>query len=88
MGGVVSVNELLLDGVSIAPNPVSDRLNLQFTDVLPQTLYLSDLSGKVVLEKKLVLSDEVVDVSFLPKGVYVVTVKSNQQTLVSKIVKQ
>ena len=66
--------------INIAPNPVSDFINIK-GDFSKATLI--DISGNIVLETK----ENTISVSCLPKGIYLLKIESGSQVTVCKIAK-
>lgn len=74
--------------VSIYPNPANDILN--FGNITDETkVKISDILGKIILEKNTTLSNAGIDISSLPQGVYIVTLIDKQGIITSeKLIKQ
>jgi hypothetical protein len=77
--------------VHVYPNPVTDVLHLN-TDVTESTLLqLTDITGKVVYTKTLLARSAAVqeiNLSALPAGMYVLSLRNNKTSHTSKILKQ
>ncbi len=76
--------------VTCYPNPATDYIQFDLPDVYQKArLELIDISGRVVLAQKM-NHQELIDISFLPKGMYVYRVVSQQGWLmdVGKLVKE
>ena len=74
------------------PNPFEDNLTLRFMDVKNfdnGNLSILDLTGKVVFQKSISSynSSEPISLSFLPKGLYLLLVKSGSVAFARKITK-
>mgnify|MGYP003629800729 CR=1 FL=1 len=83
---VLSVNDNLSSQVSVYPNPATDVINIKTPSniqVTGATLY--DLLGK---NTGIVFANGQVDVSGLSRGVYMLTVDTNEGSLTQKIVKR
>jgi len=74
--------------VSVYPNPASDLLNIQSPKSKIQTFSLTDASGRVVMSKQLANHSGSIHIGHLPKGVYILTLKLDKQTVTKKIVKK
>jgi Secretion system C-terminal sorting domain len=89
---VVSVSQDTKGRISITPNPTSDKVNilLNQNDVSNQTatIVLSDMTGRQVLTQKTTASVVELDLSNLAKGMYVMTVQSNNAIYQEKIIRQ
>ncbi len=81
--GVLSTVEVKKTELSIYPNPATDILYIRTQDnILNVSVY--DLSGKLI---NIPFSNGQVNVSMLPKGVYIVTVKTEKATYQQKLIK-
>lgn len=69
--------EDMLNGqiAKIYPNPVSDRLNIVMELKKPETVFVYDMTGKMVLKSQIGTNKSYINVSKLPKGVYVLMIK-------------
>jgi Secretion system C-terminal sorting domain len=89
---VVSVSQDTKGRISISPNPTSDKVNIQLNqnDVSnqPTTVILSDMTGRQVLTQTTTSGAFQLDLSNLAKGMYVVTLQSNNAIYQEKIVRQ
>ncbi len=73
----------------IYPNPTSDKLFINFENKSFNKLIISDLQGKNVFEKVVFESKNEIDVSNLPKGIYILQVWRNNKIMIrEKIVVQ
>lgn len=88
----LDVNEIdLKDKIIIYPNPVKDILNIQSNEGLNNVqIRIFDAMGQVVHFNKLnsFNSNETINVTHLPAGVYMVHIKSDQGTITKKIIKK
>ncbi|MDN4011674.1 M28 family peptidase [Chryseobacterium gambrini] len=73
-----------LESIKIYPNPAKDYLNVELPeDVKDFSLEISDINGRLVLNKE---NETKVNVSELPNGTYITTVKTKDQKAVRKII--
>jgi uncharacterized repeat protein (TIGR01451 family) len=81
-------NELEIP-LKVYPNPSSDKIFVETNIVINGTLSLSNLLGQVY-DYQLFTSSEVsiFDIQHLPKGVYILTLKTDQGNVSRKIVKE
>jgi hypothetical protein len=81
-------NAMAKYSLKVYPNPVKDILNIQIPSSEYQSLQITDLAGKAVLNRSIQRTDgyETVDVSHLVAGMYIVTVNSSNNSLRTKIV--
>ncbi len=80
---VLSVNALSETGLSLYPNPFTDKLILKSSDASPTKVFLTDVNGRLLLEF-IGNGTQYVDVSNLSSGVYFV----HHNGTVQRVVKQ
>ncbi|MCB9186407.1 MAG: T9SS type A sorting domain-containing protein [Flavobacteriales bacterium] len=88
-GDPLAVEELANALVSTYPNPTSGVLNIKLFELGfdNASLGLIDLSGKLVLSKKLNSSSVEIDVSHLDSGVYFCQIQVDGKSTIKKVVK-
>ncbi len=75
-------------GISIYPNPTNDKINVVMKEMATK-LELFDLSGRLVLSKKVNSTHEIIDMAAFDPGVYLMTLRlKNGENFSSKIMKQ
>ena len=77
--------------VSIYPNPVNNKLTLNFTSTASQsvTIILSDMSGRVLYKTQTtVAGQKEINMSSLSKAVYIMKVQTSKQSKSFKILKE
>ncbi len=72
--------------VAVFPNPANDKIRVSITSIADISMY--DYSGRLVFKKANLNSDEELNVSSLPKGLYLLVVQSKSKTTVGKFIKQ
>jgi hypothetical protein len=73
-------------GFKLYPNPTSESFCISgFED--NATLKLTDISGKVILTKQ-VLDNEIITISLLPKGIYIVELITKKGIVEKKLLKK
>ena len=81
----VGLEESVIRNIKLFPNPTTGILNIESkSTILGISIY--DLVGREVLDKKTKLNS--VDLSTLPKGVYLVKIKTEQGEVVKRVVKE
>jgi hypothetical protein len=89
---IVSVRQDGKGRISITPNPTSDKvtINLSQNDgaTATTTIILYDMTGRQVLTQRATGEAIQLDLSNLAKGMYVVTVQSNNAVYQQKIIRQ
>ncbi|HUH36125.1 MAG TPA: T9SS type A sorting domain-containing protein [Moheibacter sp.] len=73
--------------ISIYPNPAADFVQVSSKASKIDSYDLTDTSGRKVLSSKVNAFETKIDIKHLPKGVYILTLKSNGQSIHKKIVK-
>lgn len=74
-----------ISSITLYPNPAIDDLQIKYLDGVG-SFTLSDLSGRQLINKK-ITNDELVSVSALPKGIYIVKITTKDGTIKKKVVK-
>ena len=84
-----AINEVKqLEGVAVFPNPLKDKVHITFPDIADYAVRITNLSGQVVfLNLYKNTSNQTVDISDLSSGIYLFEVRSNSQSVVSKLIK-
>lgn len=67
------------DWLSVSPNPASDLLRYRFETTREGTLWLHDLQGRLMLERRTSGLGGTVSVADLPAGMYLVTVRDGKE---------
>lgn len=81
----VAVEEARASGFQVYPNPAQGSLKIRLTNPQAYTVKIIDLSGKPILQNSLSLSTDI-DISALPKGMYLVVATNGKHTLSRKVV--
>ena len=84
--GEVGIQKGSEDQLSIQPNPVQDNLNINLPSSTDFELF--NIGGECVLTRKGLSGQHNLDVSALPKGLYLVKIVGSGYSVVRKIVKQ
>ncbi len=83
----LSVEDNLIEGFSIYPNPVTDVLNFRALDNI-KTISIYNLLGQEVLRGQPNVSNTQIDMTDIPTGMYVVKVQVGEQLGSYRVVKQ
>jgi spore coat protein H len=83
--GVVGATDAAV--LQLYPNPASTRLNLNVKSG-PAQLSIRDVSGRLVLQVTLASGYNQLDISSLPKGMYLANVKNSSTTVIRKLLVQ
>ena len=83
---VISVIMNAGNELSIFPNPTGGRLTIAGAEMDDASLEITDNLGQVIRRTK--LSTQNIDISDLPNGIYIFTIKTEDQTILKKIFKE
>lgn len=76
------------DIIRLFPNPATEKIAITFSNAaIERTLIITDVSGKEMLRDKVNEKQTSIHIESLPAGVYFLTVVSNNQSRVVKVVK-
>lgn len=75
-----------LSNLTTYPNPVSDKLTVDVKNQQVESFKLFNILGKQVMQSR--LNNNVISITHLPKGMYILQLKTNKTTLTKKIIKQ
>ena len=72
----------------VNPNPASNKLALKYNSAIIDEVQLWDVSGKLVLNKRIDADKAVLQVADIPSGIYYLSVRTNQNLVTERIVIQ
>ena len=85
--GLVGVEDVSVQGISIYPNPASDFLDIQIDVSNPDaSISIYNIQGKAMISQSLLGVNTKIDISVLNPGVYIMRIKLNQDLLIRKLV--
>jgi hypothetical protein len=73
--------------VELYPNPATDVFNIRLNSVGKKTVHITDMRGRMVIDTT-VSSCGTINISHLPRGVYVVKIIADNNVIRKKIVKE
>jgi endonuclease I len=83
----LGMNEVTLPEITLYPNPVKDqRVYFNIQEFIRVEVY--DVLGKKVLEDSLYIDKNILDVSTLKKGIYLIKIRTRLQSITKKLVRQ
>jgi len=87
----ITVSSLDIDenaplSVKVYPNPTAGYVHIDMGTGMPGKMELMDMNGKLLIARQLP-ANATVDVSFLPAGLYVLKVQTNDVTTITRLVK-
>lgn len=83
------VNDKKITEIRVYPNPVKDLLNIENSNYLSgYRIKITDLTGLVLFINDMKNFDTKIDFSSLPKGIYIVNIYSDNDSIVKKVIKE
>ncbi len=73
---------------NIFPNPTTGLLRINNEELIIKNVAVYDIYGKEVLKQEVGIQKYVIDLSNQPKGIYIVKVITDKQTITRKVIKQ
>ena len=84
--GTVSVNELNEENVLVYPNPASDYFNIETKQ--KGELQLMDVKGQLIKQQLILEGQNKIDISTIPKGVYLAIIQTKEKYYQLKVLKE
>ena len=75
-------------GILIYPNPTSGMIHFDFTENNIEKIIISDITGKVIIEKPVSQLNENVDLSNHSNGIYIIEIHTDKHVFSSKVIKE
>ncbi|MDR3705342.1 MAG: leucine-rich repeat domain-containing protein [Paludibacteraceae bacterium] len=76
-----------IEAINLYPNPATDGFNISGLNGVSCMITIIDASGKTVLTKE-IMGNQYVAISELPQGLYIVKIKTDNETIEKKIIKK
>ncbi len=86
--GTDLVDTYTQNNIKIYPNPTKGIVNFDFFDKNVQKVIISDITGKIVIERTSISKNTTFDFSNLENGVYIAEIQSDNQSFTVRIVKE
>jgi hypothetical protein len=85
---ITGINNIGTSGISIYPNPATDFviINVATENFEGATITVNDTRGRTVIEMMISTSNSKLDISRLEPGVYIITIKSDSNNKISKLI--
>jgi hypothetical protein len=80
-------NNIKDTNASIYPNPFTDQITILIANNEASEVVITDIAGKVVMNKKFKNNLIKMDMSGVASGQYIVTIKNDNSTIIRKMVK-
>ena len=90
LDNVLGINTKAKLTFRVFPNPVEDRLHIDFPENIEQaTIIIYDILGKQVVKKRIKVGESSINLSQLPSGIYLAKLVGSHQNISSfKLIKQ
>ena len=86
---VVGINEHTLpDWLTVYPSPATDVINVSMLREVNTTVYLYDVTGRLVIKEIFSQKNNLLDVSNLPSGIYHLGISTEEKNYDVKVVKE
>ncbi|MCS6824923.1 MAG: T9SS type A sorting domain-containing protein [Cytophagaceae bacterium] len=84
------LNDILASSINIYPNPAKENVTITLPNVNSDysTLQVLNLQGNILIEKEATTGDVMLDISVLPKGIYILRIPSSNLIVTKKLVKE
>jgi len=89
LGTTVSVANHSADNnsIQILPNPTNGQFRIQLSEGMQaERIEIMDVSGRQLFASAIAEKDKIYDFSYLPKGVYIIQVKTQGKSLREKLI--
>jgi hypothetical protein len=89
VGDVSSIDKPAFSNVEIYPNPVTEKLFISLKDnsSINASVSIYNNLGRILLQKNLTGQTNVLDLGFLPKGIYMLKLENRKENKFSKVIK-
>lgn len=74
--------------ISVYPNPAKDNLTVILKDNMKYKLSISNMQGQLILEKEISSGQSRIDISNIPKGVYIIGIENSEISATRKLIIQ
>ncbi len=88
VNGYVGIESVELNNISIYPNPTNGKVQVCLDSNIVQSLMISDISGKTILEKSPLGQNEEIDLSNYNRGVFLFYFYTNRNVIIKKLIKE
>ena len=85
---ITGIETLNRNSISIFPNPTSGILSLESAKDNIQKIMITDISGKLIIEKTEMQQTQTIDLSGFESGVYILSIQTDKEVFSSKIIKE
>lgn len=76
------------ENISIYPNPAKDNINVGGVPDYPSTVFITDITGKLLTTTIIEEHNTQIDISNFPKGVYILKISGNNTNITRRFIKE
>jgi hypothetical protein len=84
----VGIEKVHKTGISIYPIPTSGICYFKSSDNNIKKLTISDLTGKILIEKTTINQNETLDLSSFESGIYTIRIQADSEVFITKLIKE
>ncbi len=74
--------------IKIFPNPTNEKITIDGVALQNSNLSIYNIVGELILQKQLSNSKNEIDISNIPKGIYIIKIESAQGVILQKLIKE
>nr|WP_262894669.1 T9SS type A sorting domain-containing protein [Kaistella gelatinilytica] len=74
--------------MKLYPNPVENNLFVEVTSAAKTDITITDVSGKIIIQKSIINGVNSIDTSSLPAEVYFIKISSGENSITKKFIKK
>lgn len=83
---ILGVNDNAFQNIAVYPNPATEMLNISSQTNIISEIQIFDYLGKLIVKQSNFISNDMVDISNLPSGNYLIKLTSQNGTSIKKLV--
>lgn len=84
----IGLNEFLLSNITLYPNPATNNVSIETGSIEVKEINITNLSGQIISSTSSSESTVQLDLSDLPKGIYMINIKMNDAQATRKLIVQ
>ncbi|WP_188112263.1 T9SS type A sorting domain-containing protein [Aquimarina sp. RZ0] len=81
-------NNDTFDGINIYPNPIISTISISLEEINDSSVQIMNIIGNVIIDKKMESKMTHIDLQDMPKGMYLMRIRSNNKTVIKKVIKE
>lgn len=77
----IGIENNISNNILIAPNPAQNSININYNNNSRKYFEIFNITGQIVLEKREIIADESIDISFLENGTYLILIEADKKII-------